>query len=73
MCFEIKRKNAFLLSIVNNTEITEFERINKAKKHPAVVNDYNNFMGGADKLLRSYPVIRKSGKYYKSHMYLLDK
>ncbi|XP_066958491.1 piggyBac transposable element-derived protein 4-like [Macrobrachium rosenbergii] len=63
------KKDVVLLSTVHNTEMVETEKRGKLVKKPKLVMDYNNTMGGVDKVdqrLQDYPLTRKRRKrYYK--------
>ena len=71
------KKDVSLLSTVHNNEMMIVEKRGVAVSKPKVVMDYNNTMGGVDKVdqhLADYPVPRKRGKrYYKKiFFHLLD-
>ena len=59
------KKDVSLLSTVHNNEMMIVEKRGVAVSKPKVVMDYNNTMGGVDKVdqhLADYPVPRKRGK-----------
>lgn len=64
------KKVVSLLSTIHNPEMIEVPSHNdEVRKKPQVVMEYNNTMGGVDRLdqhLTNYPIIKKRGKkYYK--------
>ena len=63
------KKDVNLLSTIHNAEIVNVEKRGVVKSKPKLVLEYNNTMGGVDKVdqhLTDYPVPRKRGKkYYK--------
>lgn len=55
------KRDISLLSTIRNAEMTEFKRRNETKRFPIVVNNYNNFIGGTDRVeqyLTSYLIIK---------------
>lgn len=63
------KRDVTLLSSVHSSEMVQVERRREATSIPQIVKDYNNTMGGVDRVdqsLASYPIMRKRGKkYYK--------
>lgn len=62
VCVMKWRDKKVLLSIAHNIEMMELERRNKTKEVLKVVSDYNNSVGGMDRVdqhLASYPIIKK--------------
>lgn len=72
------KKIVTLLSTIHSPEMVEVaSHNNEIKRKPKVVMEYNNTMGGVDRMdqhLTSYPIIKKRGKkYYKKiFFHLLD-
>lgn len=71
------KKDICLISTVHNTEMTTVVKRGEEKKKPKLVVDYNDTMGGVDRVdqhLSDYAVPRKRGKKYyrKIFFHLLD-
>lgn len=71
------KKDVTLLSTIHNAKMLQITKRDKVKEKPAVVHDYNDTMGGVDRvdqMLASYPLPRKRGKKYyrKIFFHLLD-
>ena len=71
------KKDVSLLSSIHNAEMVDVATRTGNIKKPKVVMDYNNTMGGVDRVdqhLATYPTTRKRGKkYYKKiFLHILD-
>ena len=71
------KRDVTLLSTVHPSEMVQCQRGRVATSIPRIVKDYNDTMGGVDRVdqsLSSYPIMRKRGKkyYQKIFFHLLE-
>ncbi|GIY12457.1 piggyBac transposable element-derived protein 4 [Caerostris extrusa] len=71
------KKKVSLLSTIHNTEMEQIQVRSEMKEKPKIVMDYNNTMGGVDRMdqnLKSFEIIKKRGKkcYGKIFFHIFD-
>ncbi|GFT02781.1 piggyBac transposable element-derived protein 4 [Trichonephila clavipes] len=69
------KKAVCLISTIHNPEMVQVQsHKNEIRRKPKAVMEYNNTMGGVDRLdqhLTNYPLIKKRGKkYYKKYSFI---
>ncbi|GIY42243.1 hypothetical protein CDAR_247681 [Caerostris darwini] len=71
------KKKVSLLSTIHSTEMEQIQVRSEMKEKPKIVMDYNNTMGGVDRMdqnLKSFEIIKKRGKkcYRKIFFHIFD-
>ncbi|GIY71398.1 piggyBac transposable element-derived protein 4 [Caerostris darwini] len=71
------KKKVSLLSTIHNTEMEQIQVRSETKEKPKILKDYNNTMGGVDRMdqnLKSFEIIKKRGKkcYRKIFFHIFD-